>query len=313
MQRATRRISATWLAAAAMGVPSFALAEDTFRGEAGLSYSRFSAEGVRENTARAEAAYFFDQLPVSPKDHPLDQAAFVGRIGSVSANYGRSDRDVDGYQTLDRGSMYGASIDFRRTDMPLIVRAGYDSSYSGKTGGPVPSSTATFESQIDSRHYQLSLGGYVARTTALSLDWSKSKDRFKVTQSDGAVLPEVNDSFTSTGISGQHLSQVSKDTYVATVARVGRTKSEPQGAPSAKNLEWYLEATYYPLKTLGVALGVLSSRGDDASSEGETYLARIRMFVTPIVSLSLDFQQNHTKAPSSLDTDYVSLTARVRF
>jgi hypothetical protein len=37
------------------------------------------------------------------------------------------------------------------------------------------------------------------------------------------------------------------------------------------------------------------------------------MFVTPIVSLSLDFQQNHTKAPSSLDTDYVSLTARVRF
>ena len=313
MRSATRRIVASSLVALAVESPSFAASEDTFQAEAGLSYSRLSAEGVRQNTALVEGAYFFDRLPVSPKDHPLDQVAFVGRIGSLSANYGLSKSDVLDYQSLDKGSMYGATVDFRQPDMPLIIRASYDSLYSGKLGGTLPSSTTTFESWSDAKYYQLSLGAYVHRTTALSLDWARLRSRFRVTQSDGTIFPEVKESFTSIGVSGQHLSQVSPGSYVATIASVGQTTRETQGAPSAKNLEWFLEATYYPLKTLGVSFGVLSSRGDDASSEGETYLAGVKIFVTPEVSLGLDFQQSHTKAPNSLDFDYVTLTARVRF
>ena len=313
MGRESRRIVASALVAAAFGLPAAALAEDTFQAEAGLSYSRLSAEGLRQNAARVDAAYFFDKLPVSPKDHPLDQAAFVGRSGSLSANYGLSKSDVHDYQSPDKGSMYGAAFDFRQPDMPFIVRASYDSLYSGKLGGTLPSSTITFESWSDARYYQLSLGAYVHKSTALSLDWARMRSRFRVTQSDGTVFPDVKESFTSIGVSGQHLSQVFPGRYVATIASVGQTKREPQAAPSAKNLEWFLEATYYPLKTLGVALGLLSSRGDDASSEGETYLAGVKMFVTPEVSLGLDFQQSHTKAPNSLDYDYVALTARVRF
>src|SRR5258708_30182370 len=86
---ATRRLAASLLVAGAMGCPSVAFAEDTFQAEAGLSYSRFKTDFSRQNTAGAEATYFFDKLPTQSKDYPLEQAQFVERIGSPPPNYTR--------------------------------------------------------------------------------------------------------------------------------------------------------------------------------------------------------------------------------
>jgi hypothetical protein len=312
MRSATRRIVASSLVALAVESPSFAASEDTFRAEAGLSYSRLTADGVRQNTPSVEATYFFDGLPTLPKDYPLEQAQFVERVSSLSAHYGQSSFQIDNYQSLSRGSMYGVAALFTLPDTPFIAGAAYDSLYSGKLGGAL-SPTISYESEADTKYYQLSVGAYVAKTTALSLDWARSRNRDKLTYSDGTVIPDVRESFASIGFSGQHLSQLSGSTYIATIASVGQTAWEPEGAPSRKNLEWFLQATYYPAKTLGLTLGVSSSRGDIVFSEGETYLAGARMFITPTVSLSLDFQQSHAKAPNSNDYDFVMLRALVRF
>lgn len=75
-----------------------------------------------------EATYFFDKLPTLPKDYPLEQAQFVERIGSLSANYGQSSLEIDNLQSLSRGSMYGVAALFTRPDTPLIVGAAYESS-----------------------------------------------------------------------------------------------------------------------------------------------------------------------------------------
>src|SRR6266704_2171161 len=100
---ATRGVVASSLVAALVGSPSLALAEDTFQAEAGLSYSRFKSDSLRQNTAGAEASYFFDKLPTQPKDYPLEQAPFVERIGSVTANYSRSSFSVPNADSLSNG------------------------------------------------------------------------------------------------------------------------------------------------------------------------------------------------------------------
>jgi len=64
---------------------------------------------------------------------------------------------------------------------------------------------------------------------------------------------------------------------------------------------------------LGLKLGVLADRGDDRLNEGEFYLAGVKMFVTPTLSLSLDFQKSHAKAPNATDFDMVTLKALARF
>src|SRR5437879_12726346 len=123
---ATRGVVASSLVAAAMGGPSLALAEDTFQAEASLSYSRLDTDFSRSNTATGELTYFFDALPVV-KDYPLEQAQFVERIGSLSANYRRTYANYNDFETLNTVPQYGATDLFARPGTPCLPIAGYHS------------------------------------------------------------------------------------------------------------------------------------------------------------------------------------------
>jgi len=302
---ATRGVVASSLVAAAMGGPSLALAEDTFQAEASLSYSRLDTDFSRSNTATGELTYFFDALPVV-KDYPLEQAQFVERIGSLSANYSRTYNNYNDFESLNNGSMYGVTALFARPGTPFFASAGYDSLYSGKLrNGPL-------ESEADAKFYQLAVGAYVDKTTALSLGWSRNTVRNKSTFG-GAPFSDSKDTLDSVSISGQHLARLSGGDHLALLAGLSLDAHERQGSASEKNRTVFVQATYYPTKMLGLKLGVLADRGDDRLNEGEFYLAGVQMFVTPTLSLSLDFQKSHAKAPNGTDVDFVTLKALARF
>jgi hypothetical protein len=293
---ATTRIAAS-LVAAALGGPSLALAEDTFQAEAGLSYSRLKSDSLRQNTAGAEASYFFDKLPALPKDYPLEQAQFVERIGSLSANFGRTSLDLGNTQGSRNGSMFGVNAEYRRPDTPMIASAGIESLYSG--------------TQIDARLYQASIGAYVGKTTALTLDGSRVMT-WKKTISGGQTFSEFSDALTSIGFSGQHLARLSGGDHVAFIAGVSRGTLVRELAAPEKNRSVFLKATYYPTTMVGLKLGVLFDRGDDSLAEGETFEAGAKMFLTPAFSLDLDFQRFNAKAGGNSD-NFVTIRALVRF
>src|SRR5262245_56862478 len=118
------------LAAAAAVAAAFsgtALAEDTFRYEAGLSFSRMKDDTSRRDTAGVDATYYFFDLPMRPKDTPYDQVQYVERAGSLSANYSRISSHTDNVETLNKGSEYGASLQFASPDTFLRAVAAYDS------------------------------------------------------------------------------------------------------------------------------------------------------------------------------------------
>src|SRR5438552_2243033 len=144
---ATRGVVASSLVAALVGGPGLALAEDTFQAEAELSYSRFKTDTSRQNITGAEATYFFDKLPTQPKDYPLEQAQFVERIGSITANYSQSSFDSSSFDASSRGRAYGETVLLARPDTPFFASAGVTSGNSGKLQGGFG------ESEIDSRTY----------------------------------------------------------------------------------------------------------------------------------------------------------------
>ena len=239
---ATTRIAAS-LVAAALGGPSLALAEDTFQAEAGLSYSHVKTGSARQTTGGPEASLFLDKLPAVPKDYPLEQAQFVERIGTLSVNFGRMTSDLR--NTRNKGSVSGVSFEYRGPDTPMIARAGIQSSYSGN--------------QIDARLYEVSLGAYVDRTTALALDGSRIMTSTKIL-SGGSSFSEFSDAFTSVGFSGQHLERLSGGDHVAFIAGFSRDTHEQERAAPEKNRSVFLKATYYPTKMVGLKLGVLFDR-----------------------------------------------------
>ena len=294
---ATRGVVASSLVVAAMGSPSLALAEDTFQAEAGLSYSRLKADSVRQNTAGVEATYYFDRLPTRPKDYPLEQTQFVERIGSVSANFGRTSLHLGNTQGSRNGSMFGVNGEYRRPDTPMIASAGIESLYSG--------------TQIDARLYQASIGAYVGKTTALTLDGSRAMT-WKKTISGGQPFSEFNDALTSVGLSGQHLARLPGGHHVAFITGISRETRVQELAAPEKNRSVFLKATYYPTTRVGLKVGVLFDRGDDSLAEGETFEAGAKMFLTPEFSLDLDFQRFNAKAGGNND-NFVTIRALVRF
>src|SRR5215471_8828793 len=101
-------------------------AQDSFRSEAGLSYSRFKGDNSSTGLAGVDGTYYFDALPLHPKDTPYDQVQFVERVGSVTANYAWTSVDIENEERLSNGYDYGASVQFARPD--TFLRAGASAS-----------------------------------------------------------------------------------------------------------------------------------------------------------------------------------------
>ena len=101
-------------------------AQETFRSEAGLSYSSFKGNDLTRISAGVDGTYFFDPLPLRPADTPYGQVQFVERVGSVSANAAWTSTNQDNVERLSNGYDYGASVQFARPD--TFLRAGASAS-----------------------------------------------------------------------------------------------------------------------------------------------------------------------------------------
>jgi len=310
MVHAIRRIAVSSTAALTFGYPALGGAQETFQAEAGLSYSRSKADGLQQNSASLDATYFFHELPQLPRDYPLDQVPFVERAGGLTAYYTRSSFDIEGFQNVIKPSSYSIAARFTPPDTPLILGAGYGYSYAGKYGGSL--GTATYDTESEAKGYQLTVGSYIDKSTAFTLDWSRDRGEAKITSTSPSL--NLTESYTSTsiGLSGQHLARLGNGDHIAIWASFTQRTFEPEGAETEKNRSYFFRTTYYPTKMLGLWLGIQVDRGDGTSLEGETYLAGASMFVTQDASLGLAYLRFQAKA-SDDNANTVMLSGRMRF
>jgi len=304
-----RIVAASSLVVAALSSPCAALAQDTYQAEAGLSYSRFKSDSFRSSDAGADGTWFFQRLPSRPTDYPLEQAAFVERSGSLSANYSRLSPELTNAETVKKGSAYGVDVDFRRAGSPLILRAGYDSTDSGRFATPLASGGT--ETEVQAKAYQASIGAYTGAATALSVDWSKAKSRTAVNVPN-TNQPDTNNTFTSVGLSGQHLARFAGGDSLAIDATIARITHDSDNAASETNWDIGLRATYYPTRMFGLSAGMVFDNGDDHLVEGKTYDVGARIFITPAFSVSLDYRKFKAKTPDN-DFSAIALRGALRF
>lgn len=302
------RIILAALVVVGLGEARIAVAQDTFQWEAELSYGRQSFDGGRIDYPVAGATFFFEKLPL-PKDYPLEEAAFVERIGSIGVQYTRLIFNIDSLETHSDGSFPSANVLIRHPDTPFFADFTYYSYRSGKSRFTSPGQFVETESR--GSVYQLSAGAYVDKTTAVSLDLSKAKFTFTSTTNLGSS--ESRDSSDAIGLSARHLARLPNGDHLAFLAGASQTKDQREGAASEKSRGFFLQGTYYPTNTLALELLISINRGDDSSSEGETYGAGVRNFFTPTFGMALAFQRSYYKSPTTLDADFVELSARFRF
>lgn len=275
-------------------------AEDTFQAEAGLSYSRSSGDSFRRYTAGVDGTYYFEALPAQPKDTPYEQVQFVERAASLSASYDWRSSDVDNVERLSNGYDYTVTAQFARPDTFLRASAGFGYVNMGeiRSGG--------IDTQNEAKAYQASVGAYVARTTSLDVTRARSKS----TTSGTVSFPDIT--VDGIGLIGQHLARLPGGGHVAMSANLSQFTIKSEGTPTEKNKDLLVQATYYPTKLLGLKLGISIDRGDENLLEGETYILGVRSFVTPALSLSLDYLKFNAKS-AGFDFDQIALRAALRF
>jgi|SRR5262245_16516056 len=296
--RGGKRAVASAVLVAAMA-PGVACAEDTFRAEAGLSYSHTRADDFKRTSAGVDGTWYFDDLPSRPKETPYDQVQFVEQVGSLFVFSDWTSMDRNNVERVSNGYDYGAILQLARPDTFLRLGAGAAVLNGGTTrsGG--------VETENEAKAYQLSIGGYLARATSIDLLWSSSK----TTVSSTLGLPDLN--LDTIGVTGQHLARLPGYGHVALTATAMQFKLS-SGGTTEKNKDFLLQAIYYPTQVLGLKLGVKIDHGDNDSLEGETYIVGVKTYVTPAISLSVDYQKFNAKA-AGFDFDTVMLRAAMRF
>jgi hypothetical protein len=292
--------------ASLLAFPCLALAQgSTYRAEAELFYYRASGDDSRTRGIGVQGNYYFSALPTEPTDYPLEAAAFVERSASVGATYVRTSPESDNFQ-WDNGSSYSVGGVFRRPDTPFYAAA----SYRRSDLGTARSAAGTeFDGEVDT--YGLSIGGYVAKRTLLTLELSRSTDETTTVRTSGATTTD-KDTSTSIGVRGVHLARLGGDSHLALAAELARTERKPDGSPEETNNSVLVSGTYYPTARLGLTAGYGYESGDYRFTEGSTFLAGISWFVTPRVRLALDLQKFDGKE-QGLDFDTIFLGAMVRF
>jgi hypothetical protein len=297
-----KKIAAPCALAGLLAFPYLASAQDTFRAEAELFYYRVSGDDSRTRGIGVLGNYYFSALPTQPTDYPLEAAAFVERAASVGATYIRLSPETDGFERED-GSSYGVEGVFRRPDTPFYAAASYTRTEPGRARS---SSGAEFESEADS--YRLSVGGYVAKRSLLTLELGRSKTD---ATTSGAIVFR-NSTTTTIGVRGVHLAKLAGDHHLAIAVDLARSERKPDGSAEETSNIFQVSGTYYPTTRLGLNVGYGYESGDDRFTEGSTYFAGISWFVTPRVRLSLDVQKFDGKEADS-DFDGVFLGAMLRF
>lgn len=289
------------LFALVLGAAAPCRAQDTFRSEAGLSYSNSKGNDLTRVSAGVDGTYYFDPLPLRPADTPYDQVQFVERAGSVSANYAWTSNEFENAERLSNGYDYGAAVQYARPDTFLRAAASAEVLNQGK------SSVGGVDTQTEAKAYQVSVGAYVAKATSVDLNWSRSKT---TASSSAASIPDI----TVDGIAlvGQHLEPLAVSGHVAVTARAALFTIRSEGSPDQKNRDLQVQAVYYPTKLFGLKAGLGIDRGDNDTLEGETYLVGLKTFFTPAVSLSIDYQKFNSRTAGN-GFDLVMLRGAMRF
>jgi hypothetical protein len=248
-------------------VPAFA--EERFQTEISISYGRSDFDrDYRAIMPGVSAEVFF--TPVQTSEHPYAEAAFLERVGSVSVM--AADEDLKSGAVKGDGPMILASINYAKPDFPLVIQAVYGTL---KIDYNAPYS-ATWESNM----YRLSLGNYITNTLLAGVSYSSDKGSLS---QPGQPTITLKDS--QYGFFAKYIYELEHDKGLSFQGSLTNSTSN-DGTKSLKNTNEDISADYFFSRGLSAGIGIENSSGKDLDSEGRTYSADIRYFITPSFSVS---------------------------
>lgn len=248
-----------------------ALAGDSYRTELVLDHSRLSNDGgYEQQLSGASAEIYFE--PVNVKNHPLAEAAFLERVGSVFFLGGRGNADSP-LLSAETRRMYIAGISYAKAESPFVGAVVYS-----KGDWDYDTPDATWERDA----YLLGTGWYVTPTGLVSLAWIHGDSEFGA---DG--WPDRNWEDDTYSVGFKYVGKFASGAAYNVESKLSVEENDMDGEKDSINVV-ALAGDYYLSRRLSLGGGIELSRGSDESREGNTYTATARWFITPRLSAEVE-------------------------
>lgn len=280
------------LLAAALFVSGSAYAEESYQFEVGAQYHTSNEDdGADVNVTGVGAIIHFS--PVNTAGHPLAEAAFLERVGSISiqAGYGDIEGSFGGNDFDGDVTRYVAEVEFMRPDIPIVITASAD-----KLDVDLNSPG---EGGMENEIFNVGFGYFISDGLRLGLSYGQEEEDIDITVPPvGALTTDYNDY----AVEGKWVKSLSNGRTFNAEGSIG-LRAYDNDIDDGSNTIVDLSGDYYFTDSFSLGAGVTVNSGDDNSEEGDTVALKLSNFFSPRFSIKVDYETFNASDDAGQDED----------
>lgn len=277
----------------------FVYAQESYRTEISANYFHCrDQEDDESNVYSAQARLYF--TPVNTSNHPLAEASFLERIGSVTLLGGQGRGEGSSFDS--EGPFYGASLRLSKPEIPVTLHANYTKT---KADFEIQEQEDQ-EAEVDA--YGFGVGYFFQPALLGEIQYSHSSR--ETTFSGTSFTSDSKSDFY--GASARYVKEKPDGTAYSIAGTVGIERFDDDD-DSASNTIVSISGDYYFNRMVSLGAGYTFNTGDDKDDEGNTFNVNLNAFLNQHLSFNAGFTKFFADDPEGEDAESFNVAVTTRF
>ena len=255
-------------------------AQDSYQTEISAGYSRWDDEDDNKTT-QYDISAKLHFLPVNTVEHPLAEAAFLERIGSIELLIGKAESKGESIIDIEaNGPYYGVALTYAKPDLPVVLQAQY------------AKIQLEFESPLDgdvtSDVYGFGIGYFLDKSLLAGIQYihSETDTNIKYLTFSSETTSKTN----SYALTAKFVREQSDGTAYNLEGGIGIEQFDDE-SDDGSNTIFEVSGDYYLNREVSLGAGFELNTGDDKDNEGKTVNLDFNAFVTPQFAVNIGVEK----------------------
>lgn len=292
------------LLAATLFVSGSAYAGESYQYEVGAQYHTSKEDGgadIEVEVLGIGATLYFS--PINTAGHPLAEAAFLERVGSVAVQVGYGDiegsqgaTDLDGDVTR-----YVVAVEFMQPGSPIVINAAVD-----KLDIDLNSPG---EGDMETEIFNVGFGYFIGEGLRLGLSYGQEETDEDITAP--MVLDRTTD-YDDYAVEAKWVKSLSGGRSFNAEGSIGIREYDVD-TDDGSNTIVGLSGDYYVTDSFSLGAGVMVNSGDDEDEEGDIVTFNLTNFFSPRFYVNVDYEKFHASEDTGQDETGWDILFSARF
>ncbi len=274
-----------------------ALAKDSYQYEVAGHWFKSDTDYTEVNGYSLTGEMYFS--PVNTKDHPLAEAYFLERIGSVGITASKLDVEMSfansATQYTGDSKSFGLHVAYTQPNLPYLFLAGYTKSDFGYDA------PLSIDSSADV--FFVGAGYYIMDNVLVGINYQ---------QLDADLGSGNNQTDKRYSVYGKQVRELQNNTAYNILIGLDIIESE-SAAQTYDNWELEVSGDYYFTNFISIGAGLGIHRGDEESEEGNEYTLNNKAYFNRNVGVELSYSLFEADNASGQDSKNILFSVIGRF